>query len=405
MRIAYFVWEYPPRLVGGLGTYASEITRKFIQQGHELTVFTMNDDGKLKTRENMDGIEVHRPMVADASNILPVFVDEEVKKWGSGVKFFSDILSYNILSANKFVNQVAKEKQFDIIACHDWLSCIGGVIAKKNMNKPLVFHVHSTEHGRSGGKGSRTVSDLEAFTASIADMIVTVSYAMQEELHLLKYPQEKIRVSWNGVDEKKYNMDAMDKQKVHDYRTGLGLKENEKMILFTGRLTWVKGIDNLVQALPSILTKAPDTKLVILGRGEMADTINTLTNQLKLHEKIVLVDRWVSEEERLLLYASSDVVCAPSRYEPFGIISLEAMGMKKPTVVGNGGLREAVLDGKTGFYCDPESPESIAGALTKILLDPELAREFGENGRKRVEKLFTWDKIAEDTIALYESLL
>ncbi|MEW6328827.1 MAG: glycosyltransferase family 4 protein [Candidatus Micrarchaeota archaeon] len=405
MRIAYFVWEYPPRLVGGLGTYASEITRKFIEQGHELTIFTMNDDGKLKTREDMGGIEVHRPMVADASNILPVFVDEEVKKWGTGVKFFSDILSYNILSANKFVNQVAKEKQFDIIACHDWLSCISGVVAKKNTNKPLVFHVHSTEHGRSGGKGSKTVSDLEAFTASIADMIMTVSYAMQEELHILKYPQEKIRVSWNGVDEKKYNMDAMDRQKVKDYRAGLGLKENEKMILFTGRLTWVKGIDNLVQALPSILTKAPDTKLVILGRGEMADTINNLGNQLKLHEKIVLIDRWVSEEERLLLYASSDVVCAPSRYEPFGIISLEAMGMKKPIVVGNGGLREAVLDGKTGFYCNPESPDSIAGALLKLLVDPELARTFGESGRKRVEKLFTWDKIAEDTIALYESLL
>lgn len=405
MKIAYFVWEYPPRLIGGLGTYAAEITKKFVEMGHELIVFTMNENSSLKRREQFKGIDVHRPMVADSSDILPIFVDEELRKWGKGIKFFSDVLTYNFLSANKLINQIAMEKEVDIVICHDWLSSIGGVVAKKGTKKPMVFHVHSTEYGRSGGGGSKTIRDLEFFTGSTADMVITVSYAMQQELLFLKFPPEKIRVCWNGVDEKKYNLDNFEKSKISKFRENLGVKENEKMILFTGRLTWVKGIDTLVRALPMVISKIPNTKLVILGRGEMDKQIAALSHQLNLKNNVIMVNKWVSEEERLLLYASCDLVCAPSRYEPFGIVPLEGMGMKKPVIVGCGGMREIVIEGKHGLYCDPNNSEDVGEKIIRILRDEELARRFGEEGRKRVERLFTWDKIAEDTISLYETLI
>lgn len=407
MKIAYFVWEFPPRLVGGLGTYAGEITKKFAEMGHELNVFTMNDDSSLKTNETvMGGMTVHRPMLADASGVMPAFVDEELRKWGSGLKFFSDIMSYNLLSANKCVNQIAKQKSFDIVVCHDWLSAMGGVISKANLKKPLVFHVHSTEYGRSGGKGgSNTVKELEYSAAANADMIITVSYAMQQELNTLKFPLVKTRVMWNGVDERKYDIRNIKPDRITDYRRSLGIADDEKMVFFAGRLTWVKGIDSLVRAMPSILAKAPKTKLVILGRGEMTEEVRNMVGQFSLEKNVVLLDRWVEEDERIMLYASCDVACAPSRYEPFGIISLEGMGMSKPVVVGVGGLREAVLDCKTGFYCNPDDPESIAGRLVDVLSDEKLAKQMGTAGRERVEKLFTWGKIAADTIKLYETLL
>ena len=405
MRIAYFVWEYPPRLVGGLGTYAAEITKKFVELGHELVVFTMNDEGKLKTKDSFDGIEVHRPVLADATGVLPIFIDEEIKKWGSGMKFFSDVLTYNFLSANKFVNSVSKSNEFDLIACHDWLSSLAGIISKRNLNKPLVFHVHSTEFGRSGGDGSQTIRELEFETAKMADLIVTVSFAMREELYKLSFPAGKIRVCWNGVDEKKYDGERIGKSKTGEYRARLGIKEDEKLILFTGRLTWVKGINSLVRAMPEILSQAPKTKLIVLGRGEMAEELRVLASQLNVTDKIIFVDKWVEEAERLLIYASSDLVCAPSRYEPFGIVCLEAMSMKKPVIVGNGGLREPVIEGEEGYYCNPDNPHDIADKAIKILKDDELARQFGENGRKRVEDNFTWDKIARSTIDLYQAML
>lgn len=405
MRIAYFVWEYPPRLVGGLGTYAAEITKKFDQMGNRLVVFTMNDGEKLPRKEDLNNITVHRPLLADATPVLPTFVDDEIKRWGDGLKFFSDVLTYNFLSANKFANEVARKENFDIIVCHDWLSAIAGVIAKKNTGKPMVFHVHSTEHGRSGGGGSQTIRNLEFSTASYADRIVTVSSAMRDELHRLYFPADRIRVCWNGVDEKKYDISRFNKQQIDAFRAKSGIKEGEKLILFTGRLTWVKGVNTLINAMPEILRGCPEARLVVLGSGEMAEELKVLARQLNIADKVMMIDKWVAEDERIMLYASSYMVCAPSRYEPFGIVSLEGMSMGKPVLVGNGGLREAVVEGETGFYCEPDDAHDLAVKALKILKDPDLAARLGANGRDRVLKHFTWDKIARDTLDIYQNVI
>lgn len=103
VRIGFFVWEYPPKIVGGLGTYAEYITREFVELGHDVSVFTLND-GDLKTKEIVRGVEVHRPMIADASNVFPMFVTDNLKRWGTNIRLFSDIFIYNILSSSKFLN-------------------------------------------------------------------------------------------------------------------------------------------------------------------------------------------------------------------------------------------------------------------------------------------------------------
>lgn len=183
LRIGFFVYEYPPQLVGGLGTYAENITQQYVDIGHDVSVFTLNNNG-LKTREIMKGVEVHRPQIADASNIWPFFVVDDLKKWGTNIKLFNDIFIYNILSATKFINGLIKKENynFDIVCCHDWLSSIAGLVIKNETKIPVVFHTHSTEWGRSGGQGSEVVSHLENAMAQNSDKIITVSYAMQEDL-------------------------------------------------------------------------------------------------------------------------------------------------------------------------------------------------------------------------------
>ncbi|MEJ2271337.1 MAG: glycosyltransferase family 4 protein [Candidatus Bathyarchaeota archaeon] len=206
MRICFFVWEYPPKLVGGLGTYAEYITREFIEMGHDVTVFTLNP-GNLKTRDVINGVEVHRPLIADASNVFPMFVIDDLKKWGANLRLFNDIFIYNILSATKLVNSLIKKEgyTFDVVAVHDWLSSIAGIIIKNETNIPVVFHVHSTEFGRSGGQGSEVVSHFESETAKTADKIITVSHAMREDLIRHGWQGEKISVVWNGVDPRRYD--------------------------------------------------------------------------------------------------------------------------------------------------------------------------------------------------------
>jgi glycogen(starch) synthase len=414
MKIAVLVYEYPPKIVGGLGTYAAEITRKFVLLGHDVTVFTMNDDeGSLPTRELLRGIEIHRPVHIDVSDSLPDVVAEDVKKWGRGIKFFSKILMYNYLSAAKMVNELVRDEsfKFDLVVAHDWLSVIGGISIKKELGLPLAFHVHSNERGRTLGNGSAVVRSIENRGGQMADMVITVSYAMQDELIQAGFPAEKIRVCYNGVDPKKYSPEQVTQEKRTQIRQQYGLTQNDLMILFVGRLVWIKGVDKLIRAMPIVLQKIPNAKLVIVGLGDMRDYLKGLVRNLKLENHVKFRFEFIPEEERIAHYAACDVATYPSLYEPFGIVTLEAMSMEKPVVVGaagTSGMREIVSirgPDQSGFHINPNDPADIAWGITSAIQDPAKKIQYGLNGRKRVIELFTWDEAAITTIQRYSELI
>jgi glycogen(starch) synthase len=411
MRIGFFVWEYPPALVGGLGTYAEYITREYIELGHDVSVFTLNP-GNLNTTEILRGIEVHRPLIADASNVFPFLVTEDLRKWGTNIKFFNDIFLYNILSSTKFVNGLIRKNdiKFDVVCVHDWLSSISGMIIKNETKIPVVFHVHSTEWGRSGGQGSEVVSHLESQMAQASDHVITVSEAMREDLVRHGWPASKISVVWNGVDPEKYDPSRINSQDVEAIRNRHGMDKDGKLILFIGRLTWVKGVRNLVQAMPSIVKDYPKSKLVILGKGEEQTDITELANRLGVGNNVRCDFTFVPEPERIAYYAAADACVFPSTYEPFGIVSLEAMSMEKPVVVGAQGVvgfKEQVVPSgpdQNGIHVNGNDPEDIAWGIKEVLKDPERAKLWGKNGRKRVLQYFTWTKAAEQTLQIYNSL-
>ena len=416
MKMAVLVYEYPPQIVGGLGTYAAEITRKFVLLDQEVSVFTMNDDeGSLPTRELWRGVEIHRPLHIDVADSLPDVIAEDVRKWGmgGGIQLFSKILVYNYLSASKIINElVAKEGfQYDIVIAHDWLSAIAGITVKRDLGLPFVFHVHSTEKGRTLGNGSDVVNNIEHRAGQMADLIVTVSNAMKEELIGLGFPQEKIKVSYNGVDPQKYSPDKVSTSEMKRVRELYGIKDDELMILFVGRLVWIKGVDKLVMAMPLILKEIPNAKLVVVGLGEMKEHAEQVVASLKLQDKVKFRYEFIPEEERIAHYAACDVAVFPSLYEPFGIVAIEAMSMEKPIVVGAtgiSGMKEIVIpEGpqQCGFHINPNDPTDIAWGVINSIKDPKRKAELGKNGRKRVLANFTWDVIAKKTLELYQQLL
>ena len=411
LRIGFFVYEYPPQIVGGLGTYAENITHEYVDIGHDVSVFTLNNNG-LKTKEILRGVEVHRPLIVDASNIWPFFVVDDLKKWGTNIKFFNDIFMYNVLSASKFINALIKKEKynFDVVCVHDWLSSVSGLIIKNETKIPVVFHVHSTEWGRSGGQGSEVVSHLEGAMAQNSDRIVTVSYTMQEDLIKHGWSPSKISVVWNGVDPERYDPKNVQKEEVDAIRQKYGIPNGWNMLLFVGRLTWVKGIGNLLQAMPMVIKEYPNTKLVILGKGDEQAIVDA-AERLNIKDKVVYRFDFVTEKERILHYAAADVCIFPSTYEPFGIVSLEAMSMEKPVVVGARGVvgfKEQVISRGTdqnGVHINGEDPADIAWGINLTLSNPEKAKNWGENGRRRVLEYFTWRKVAEQKSKIYESLL
>ena len=410
MRIAFFVYEYPPAIVGGLGTYAAYITTTLARQGHEVVVFTMNPGGTLEKREVLGGVEVHRPIGIEATNVFPLLVNEELRQWGS---FFNDVFIYNTLSAAKFVNQVIQEegRRFDVVAVHDWLSAIAGLVVRNETKLPVVYHVHSTEWGRRGDAGSPFVSRLEWEAAFQSTRIVTVSHAMKEDLNRHGWPPHKISVVWNGVDPEVYDMARVPGPAIQELRARYGIEPDDTMLLFVGRLTWVKGVRNLIQAMPAVVEAHPRTKLVILGKGEEQHDVDELVHRLGVQQHVLTHYAFVSEQERILHYAAADACVFPSVYEPFGIVSLEAMALAKPLVVGASGVvgfrEQVVISGEeqNGIHVNGNDPHDIAWGLKELLADPARAREMGAHGRARVQRYFTWEQVAKQTVEVYAQVV
>jgi glycogen(starch) synthase len=414
MEIIFFTYEYPPYIVGGLGTYAEYLTRWLVRMGHDVTVFSMHTKNA-PTRDVYMGVEVHRPIVENIniSLLLPMFIPEEIQRWSEeGRKFFGDIFLYNVLSASKLVNDLVRNegRKVDLLASHDWLGSIGGILASKGLNKPLIFHIHSTEQGRAGN-GSETIKRLERLAAEHASRVITVSYAMRDHLISLGYDERKIRVVYNGVDVEKYDPDKVSREDVVNVRKSLGISEDEYMILFIGRLTWVKGVDTLILAMPEILSKVPNAKLVVVGVGEQEELLKNEVQRLKLEGKVIFKSEFITEDLRIKYYAAADVCVFPSKYEPFGIVCAEAMSMGKPVVVGArgvSGMREQVIPSgpnQCGFHINPYDPSDVAKFVIMLLEDEDLRKKCGRNARKRVLEEFTWKHVAENTLRVYDEAL
>ena len=413
MKIAHFSWEFPPAIWGGLGTFALEITQKQASKGNSVTVFALNDENKLNASEKWNNVNVYRPKTLDLTSTLHLFSNKDVCSWGSNFKFFADVMDYNINSASQLINTLVKKngRSFDIIDAHDWLGIVGGMIVKKKLGIPLVFHVHSTEDGRSVGGGSSTIKNIEFEGGQFADCVITVSYAMSDELQKLGFPREKIRVCWNGVDSNKYDPQSISSEERINFRRRYGVSDNENLLFFIGRLVTVKGVDNLIRAMPSILGDFPNTKLLILGIGDMKNQLRSLVNELELKEKVILRTEFVSEEERILHYAAADIVVLPSLYEPFGIVCTEAMSMAKPVVVGargTNGMREQIVtsgDEQCGVHINPFDPDDIAWGVKQVLESRDRNILMGKKARKRVIEQFSWDVVTDKTLKIYKEFI
>lgn len=414
ISIAHFSWEFPPAIWGGLGTFAAELTKKQIAQGHSVTVFAINDGNSFLPMEMQNGITVYRPKMIDITQPLSIVSNSDLQSWGKHLTFFSDVFSYNFLSAKVLVDKIRQSNNgdhVDMIEAHDWLGIFGGMMTKKALNIPLIFHVHSTEHGRSVGNGSPTIQHIEKTGAEAADGVITVSYAMKEELEQLGFPKEKIRVCWNGIDPSKYDSSKISSEQRQSLRARYGIKPDEIFLFFIGRLVTVKGIMQLVEAMPEILQQFPQVKLVVLGVGDLEYQIRSRIAELGISDHVILRMEFISEEERILHYAASDVVVLPSLYEPFGIVCTEAMSMEKPVVVGArgiNGMREQIVasgEKQCGVHVNPFDSLDIAWGVNSVLSSPEKWTTMGQQGRIRVFELFTWDHVANRALEIYQEFL
>ena len=415
LTIAFVSIEYPPRLFGGLGAYATDITDAFTGLGHNVIIATPNENNSLPTHEMLgDGaIEVFRPQSLYDRDTLELFLSQETwDTWGDqGVDFLCDLLSYNHIAASRIVELVRNGRSVDICVGHDWLDLSAAMTVKKETGIPTIFHVHSTEAGRSLGNLNPQIQRFENRSANYVDALITVSNAMKDELVSMGLPQDKIYVCYNGVDVKRFDPKNARPSNISRLRKQYGMGEDDRVVLFIGRLEEVKGADKLVLAMPHVLEKHPNTKLVLVGSGTQEGLIRGMIADNGLEDSVVLNTDFLADDEKIDHYAMSDVCVFPSLYEPFGIVAIEAMAMEKPVVVGakgTSGLREIVVtppsDKPTGMHVNPHDPQDIAWGINE-LFDGGHEIEWGKNGRKRVLEMFTWDKVARQTLDVYRDVI
>ena len=180
----------------------------------------------------------------------------------------------------------------------------------------------------------------------------------------------------------------------------MGLK-GKKVILYVGRMTEKKGVHHLLRAFSMASEQAPDLALVYCGRGAMDQTLRTMAKESGLDGRVFFAGP-VRHGELPPYYTMCDALAVPSTYENLGLAPLEAMSCARPVVASDtGGLPEIVENMKTGLLVPPGDSGALAQGILALIKDSDLARELGNEGRRRVLEKYTLARCADSTINAY----
>lgn len=219
--------------------------------------------------------------------------------------------------------------------------------------------------------------------------------------HNFKIAPEKIQILPNGVDAKIFDPDRM---QANNTRKKLGL-EGKDVILFSGRLTGQKGVFHLLRALQLVKKNMSNFVLLLAGDGPQEQMLRELSSRLGIQQDVVFLGK-ISHKDMPDLYSVADIFVLPSLSESFPNVMLEAMAMRKPIIITKVGVVPEILDSyKTAILVEPASPVELADAIIELETDKGLASKIGQEARALVCKKFTWERVLDQTMRMYEAAL
>lgn len=401
MKALFLTREYPPYVYGGAGVHVEYLSQELAKR-MEVEVRSFGDQDA-----TVAGVRVTGYPFATGS-----YAKVDKKLAGA-----LDTLETNLATLTDPVDA-------DVVHVHTWYAHFGGVLTKILYGIPLVLTVHSLEPLRPWkreqlGRGYDLSSWVERTAIEMADAIVAVSEGTKQDvLAHFDVDPAKVKVIYNGINVEQYQP-TTDTSALIKY----GVDPNRPYVLFVGRITRQKGIVHLVNAIQYI---NPDVQIVLCAGApdtkEIAVEMETAVQKVRQagRKDVIWIQEMLSKPDVIQMYSHATVFCCPSIYEPFGIINLEAMACKTAVVASAvGGIKEVVVDGETGYLVpveqlnvapfEPVNPDKfsrdLAAAINKLLDDPALCQSMAAAGQKRARDLFSWASIAEQTKALYESLI
>lgn len=321
-----------------------------------------------------------------------------------------DVLDhYNSVIANNnyfvtYATEHLAQYSYDLIHIHEWLTGVAGIALKHQWRVPLLATIHGTERGRHQGYltsfTSQQINQVEWQICYEAWRVIVCSQYMREELQqYFDVPADKIDVIPNGVHASLG--DDCSEMELTNLRWRYA-PHGERLLFFVGRVVYEKGIQVLIRAMPRILAKYPNTKLLIAGKN--GQKMWPLAYELNVENSVEFLG-FISDRDRDCIYRIVNAAIFPSLYEPFGIVALEAMACQCNVIASHvGGLREVVEHLRNGLTVYPNDPLSVVWAVDQLFSNPATARRWQEYAQQKTLPQFQWSRIAQMTAALYQQL-
>jgi glycosyltransferase involved in cell wall biosynthesis len=369
-------WEFPPHSVGGLGRHTYELVKALSRLGIHVDLVLPFED-----YEYIPGVNFHIALLAKIMSIYKIFKKSD----------FSDLyenLYKQIDSYTKNSVLMGKKEQFDVIQANDWLTARAGIELKKITGKPLIVTIHSTEYDRTIGHPWEEIVREETYAVNNADIVVAVSERLKDQLvKLYGVPADKIVVIHNAIDKSRFDSHKISKR--------------SKVVLYVGRLSLQKGIDNLIHAFKIVSEHDKDALLYIVGEGPEMKHLIELSIDLGLSDKVIFFGR-VSEEDMENFYSLASVFVMPSVSEPFGITALEAVASKTPTIVSLQSGASEIL--KNVFKVDFWDSQQIADLIIGLFKYRAVGEVMSNEAYSELTDI-TWENSAKKFIDVYNRLV
>jgi D-inositol-3-phosphate glycosyltransferase len=391
------------RETGGMNVYIRELSRHLGARGVAVDVFTRRQDPTVQ--EVVEFGPNARVIHLDAGPPRPL---DKYRVLDHLPEFAENVGRFRALAG----------RDYDVVHSHYWLSGPVAMSLADDWDVPMVAMFHTLGRvknnvSRDGHEREHSVRiDIEQSVMDAADAIVAASPTDME--HMASYYEaqsSRIRVIPEGVDTsvfRPYQRSAA--------RAKVGMGE-ESQLLFVGRIQRLKGIDLLLKAFAILLRgwqRGPSPHLTVVGGSSAAGSadpeveerrrLQELAETLGVADHVTFQDA-VPHEQLPYYYSAADVVVAPSTYESFGLVALEAMASGTPVVASRvGGLQWTVRDGETGVLVPRRSPEQFASALGRLLGDDSLRGRMARSAVQAAED-YSWDAVADRVMSLYGSLM
>lgn len=390
MKILMVSWEYPPVVVGGLGRHVHHLATSLAAAGHEVVVLARRPTGTSPATHPTHSFIAEGVLVVAVAEDPPIF------------DFGEDMLAWTLAMGHAMVRAgIALDKPGigegwtpDVVHAHDWLVAHPAIALAEYYDVPLVSTIHATEAGRHSGwvagRVNRQVHSVEWWLANESDALITCSTSMKDEVERLYRPDRiPIHVIRNGIDVGAWT-----------FRTR-SPRGGPPRLLYVGRLEYEKGVQDAIAALPRIRRAHPGTVLTVAGVGTQFEWLRERARTHRVARAVHFTGQ-LDHTELLGWLHGADAIVLPSRYEPFGIVALEAAAAGTPLVTSTaGGLGEAVIDGVTGASFAPADVHGLVDAVISVLDDPVAAQERAFAARERLTADFAWDVVAAETADIY----